>query len=881
MITLHSQLTDRIPGSLLTPIAADQPITRNGKFLQCGQQPWYLKGLTYGPFAPNADGCHLPAVDQVRKDFAQIRSLSANAIRVYHVPPRWLLDEAATYGLRVLVDVPWEKHRCFFEDWSAQTAARRNVRTAAAQLGGHPGLLAISVVNEFPVDVTRFYGARRIERFVDDLIAEVKNAAPDCLATFANYPTTEFLCPSAVDFVSFNLYLNDPAALGRYLDRLQHLAGPLPLVLSEYGADSYRQGETEQARLAAEHLQRVFRHGLAGSFVFSFTDDWYTGGHAVEDWAFGLTTRDRQEKPAAAAVKSVWRDAPAVALPRGSAVPKVSVVVCSYNGAATLRECLHSLEELAYPNYEVILVDDGSTDHTPQIAADFPQIRYIRQVNKGLSVARNVGAEAATGEIVAYTDSDCVADTHWLCYLVAAMQDQEVEAIGGPNLPPPSDSWVARCVAASPGGPSHVMLDDRRAEHVPGCNMAFLRSTLLTLGGFDPQFRQAGDDVDICWRFLDAGKPIGYAAAALVWHHRRTSAKAYLKQQKGYGRSEAMLHFKHPHRFNALGCSRWAGVIYGEGAVGLPVRPPSVFHGRFGDGLFQTIYRSNVYSRWSLPILLEWHAAAVAALLIGVVAWPGIAIAGLLWLVTLFAAVRSATFAPLPSGAPWWCRSLVFWMHLSQPVVRAWHRYAYRFGHKQLPADSDDAVGDVPLHRPARGLRDLYWRSSDGIGREQLLARLVTRAHQDGWTGTFGDDWATWDAAIDGDALHDVILHTATEQLGGRKRFTRARISLRTTHFARALITATTLWTVAAFVATATGGLSILAPIAGATFVAAILVASLRSRSRCRRSVGGWLSRCAQDVGLLPVSMADSPRPQASVNETRPAGALEPQPVAP
>src|SRR5262249_46833433 len=210
-------------------------------------------------------------------------------------------------------------------------------------------------------------------------------------------------------------------------------------------------------------------------------------------------------------------------------LPKVSIVVCAYNAASTLRECLESLMHVDYPTYEVILVDDGSRDSTPQIAAEFPQVRYVRQENHGLSVARNVGAEHSSGEIVAYTDADCVADEDWLRCLVQAMRDQGTAAVGGPNITPMSDGWSAHCVAASPGNPSHVMFDDRHAEHVPGCNMAFRRETIFELGGFDAQFRAAGDDVDFCWRLLDQGGAIGYAAGAFVWHHRRQTVKAYLK----------------------------------------------------------------------------------------------------------------------------------------------------------------------------------------------------------------------------------------------------------------------------------------------------------------------------------------------------------------
>jgi glycosyltransferase involved in cell wall biosynthesis len=244
--------------------------------------------------------------------------------------------------------------------------------------------------------------------------------------------------------------------------------------------------------------------------------------------------------------------------------PRVSVVVCSYNSERTMESCLASLAVLDYPDYEVIVVNDGSTDRTLEIAEGFPFCRIISQLNKGLSVARNVGAEAATGEIVAYTDSDCVADPDWLTYLVAKMEAGNLAACGGPNFPPPEDSLVPAAVAVSPGGPTHVLISDEVAEHIAGCNMAFRRDALLALGGFDPVYRAAGDDVDICWRFQDAGHAIGFSAAAVVWHFRRNTVRAYINQQRGYGKAEALVYAKHPFRFNLFGQAKWLGRIYGD-----------------------------------------------------------------------------------------------------------------------------------------------------------------------------------------------------------------------------------------------------------------------------------------------------------------------------
>src|SRR5205085_7881011 len=155
-------------------------------------------------------------------------------------------------------------------------------------------------------------------------------------------------------------------------------------------------------------------------------------------------------------------------------------------------------------------IDDGSTDNPGDVLAGFPLtppsptsggeggvrggVRLVRQPNRGLSAARNAGLRAATGAVIAYTDSDCFADPDWLTHLVHQLQRTGAAGVGGPNLSP-DDGRLAACVAASPGQPTHVLESDQVAEHVPGCNMAFRREALEAINGFDPQFRRAGDDV--------------------------------------------------------------------------------------------------------------------------------------------------------------------------------------------------------------------------------------------------------------------------------------------------------------------------------------------------------------------------------------------------
>ena len=232
----------------------------------------------------------------------------------------------------------------------------------------------------------------------------------------------------------------------------------------------------------------------------------------------------------------------------------------------------------------MIVVDDGSSDATPAIAREYG-FRVISGRNHGLSHARNVGLRAASGEIVAYLDDDAYPDPDWLRYLAAGFLGSTHVGIGGPNLPPPGDGLVAESVANAPGGPIHVLLSDQEAEHIPGCNMAFRRDALLAIGGFDPQFRTAGDDVDVCWRLRERGGTLGFQPGAVVWHHRRNSVRAYWKQQVGYGRAEALLERKWPEKYNSAGHVSWAGRLYGLGLTRCdPVAPPPPVPGLLGRG---------------------------------------------------------------------------------------------------------------------------------------------------------------------------------------------------------------------------------------------------------------------------------------------------------
>jgi glycosyltransferase involved in cell wall biosynthesis/heme exporter protein D len=803
--TLRTSTTEpnRLEGRARRVEPVTNRVRRDGKFFRLGAEKFYVKGVTYGPFKSGSDDGHpLPSPAQARRDLRQMCQLGANCVRIYHVPPKWFLDEAEAAGVRVFLDVAWPKNLNFVGDAELTRHAHDAVRNAARACGNHPAIFAISVVNEIPADIVRFVGAKKIEAFIDDLVAIAKAEAPDCLVTFANFPTTEYVNPRAIDFVCFNVYLHDDGVFRNYLARLQNIAGDKPLMLGEYGIDTFREyDEQKQADILLKHVKAVFDEGLVGTFVFSFTDDWFTHGYQIEDWAFGLTRmrRDadgfREPKPAFHALAGIFPRVPQVS---DAKLPKVSVVICSYDGASTVEACLSSMGRIKYPDYEVVFVDDGSKDHTQEILKKFPWVVNVRQENKGLSIARNVGAQTATGEVVVYTDSDCEADEDWLYYIALGLIRSGHAGIGGPNLIPDEGSWVADCVGLSPGGPTHVMIDDRTAEHVPGCNMAFYKWAIDLVRGFDSQFRKAGDDVDFIWRLQHLNQSIGFAPAAQVWHYRRNTIEAYLKQQRGYGEAEALLKYKHPDHFNTLGASHWRGKIYGSDMIGVRVGRDVIYHGLFGSGLFQTIYRKQASVTAMMLMSIEWHllygfafvlSLAFASLgMFNPVFWMAVAMA----IVPMLLAVVASIQAPMPKHKHWLTRPLIAWLHYRQPIARGWARYSVRLRAKvmRLPTRAFKPKHELPFD-PQDSSTLRYW--SHEHDRFPLLREISEEVKAAGWRARIDSGWSPWDLEIYGSRYAKIRIITATEHHHGSGYLTRVNVRSHMSTFAMVLMAASVL----------------------------------------------------------------------------------------
>ncbi len=807
----------------------EQRVIVRGKFLYAGDEKFWIKGVTYGTFGETEDGANVPERSVVEADFRQMAQSGMNAVRTYTLPPRWLLDVAAENGLRVMVGLPWEQHIAFLDQPGQAAAIRKRMREQVRPISGHPALLCYTVGNEIPAAVVRWHGKKKIERFLRSLATLVRDEDPGVLVTYVNFPTTEYLDQDFADFIAFNVYLEDKATLSRYLARLQNMACEKPLVMAEIGLDSRRNGAITQAKALDWQVKTAFEAGCAGCFVFAWTDEWHRGGHEILDWDFGLVTRERQPKPALQTVQFAYAAAPMAERDW----PLISVVVCSYNGSGTIEETIKALCELEYPAKQIIVIDDGSTDATPDIARKYP-VELTSTENRGLSNARNLGLEQARGEITVYIDDDAYPDPHWLHYMALAFESQQVGAMGGPNIGPPEDGDIAECVANAPGGPVHVLVGDQVAEHIPGCNMAYRTDKLRAIGGFDPQFRVAGDDVDCCWRLMDSGETIGFHAAAMVWHHRRPSISRYLKQQRGYARAEALLEAKWPEKYNSTGHLSWHGRLYGRGLMQVPFRPMRIYHGTFNAAPFQSIYEPAAGLVSSLPLMPEWYAIVgglIALSLLGIawtplLAFAPFAIAGVLLSVMMAVqGARRAHFSSVATGRrpAWQMRAIVAWLHLLQPAARLIGRMQHGIG----------PWGRAPLRLfpLPRAREKTHWSEIDWVSLEDRLAGLRQTMVELELPHRVGGDTDDWDIAFRPSLFAETRVTAMVEEHGAGCQLFRFRT--------RPVVFRGTILLGLLLVGLGVGALFSSAPIAGGALIAAAIYVAIATWSAC--SNGGWL----------------------------------------
>jgi O-antigen biosynthesis protein len=721
-------------------------LVARGKFLFEGERKFRARGVSYGPFSPNSRGERYPEPERAAQDFALMRELGANVVRTYVPPPPWMFELAAKHELRLMVGIPWPFHMAFLDSRQMAADIRNTIRESVTEMRRFADvILAFSLGNEVRSDIVRWHGARAVSRFVGDLYDIGKSIAPDSLFTYSNYPSAEYLDLSFLDFICFNVYLHRESDFRRYLTHLMAATGERPLMLSETGMDTIREGEAHQAELLSWQARAAFELGLSGFIVFAFTDEWHTGGADIADWAFGLVTRERVKKRAFDAVAEVFKGPLPPPLEQH---PKVSVVVPAYNAAATLGACLDSLAHLNYPDYETVVVDDGSTDSTGEVAAR-AGVRALRGQHRGLAAARNAGIEAAAGSCVAFIDADARADRDWLYHLVETITRRDAAAAGGPNFAPPPASTLAAAIAAAPGQPREVRAGDDTLEQLCGCNMIVEKAAATAAGGFDPMFTAAGDDVDFSWRLAARDLTIASAPAAIVIHERRPTLAAWVEQQRGYGKGEGLLFRKYPLKAGG------AGTMYGATSwLGGLFCGARIYYGAFGRGLFQTVYPAAETSPLlQLPLTMPWVAIAIVMIVAGVasapMAWLGAAaIALTVASAVLIAASRAPSGGIRPSSGVRMTlatRALLALATLAGALARSAARERIKWTSAPPPGPADDEAATVRAR--GRVLVTPAERLGPG-GVEPLLDAMHAALVRRGLATAAGDQYEAYDLEI-------------------------------------------------------------------------------------------------------------------------------------
>jgi len=224
--------------------------------------------------------------------------------------------------------------------------------------------------------------------------------------------------------------------------------------------------------------------------------------------------------------------------------PSVSVVIPAYNSAGTIAEAIRACVNQDYPAVEVIVVDDGSTDDTGEIVRQFP-VRYVRQENNGPATARNTGWRQSRGEIICFTDSDCVPEPAWVSKIVSMLVDERAGGAGGSYDIRNPQNLLAACVHEEIVQ-RHLRMA-RQVDYLGGFNVCYKRAVLEAVGGFDQSYRMASaEDNDLSYQVKKRGYELLFDADARVAHLYPTRLMHYLRRQAWHGYWTMKLYRAHP-----------------------------------------------------------------------------------------------------------------------------------------------------------------------------------------------------------------------------------------------------------------------------------------------------------------------------------------------
>ena len=341
------------------------PVTAAGKLFMRNGEPFYLRGVTYGTFAPDENSDQFPAQKRVLADFRAMAANGFNVVRSYTVPPARVLDAAAECKMQILAGLTWEQHVSFLDEETRAADIRRRVRDQVRACAEHESIFGFTIGNEIPASIVRWHGRRKIERFLYESVRHHQ----DRFAVRARD-----LCEFSDDRLSRSAV---PRFRGvqRLSQKSRRSSRPIsdacrisPAICRSCSPRSgWTAAATGRSRKRTVSIGRsappIARAAPARSSMPGPTN----GTAAASRSRIGISVSPRVRASRSRrlhTVRSVMAEMP---FKNSRQWPKFSVIVCTYNGSRTIRDTLDNLAKLDYPNYEVIVVNDGSTDAVPEI----------------------------------------------------------------------------------------------------------------------------------------------------------------------------------------------------------------------------------------------------------------------------------------------------------------------------------------------------------------------------------------------------------------------------------------------------------------------------------------------------------------------------------
>ena len=307
--------------------------------------------------------------------------------------------------------------------------------------------------------------------------------------------------------------------------------------------------------------------------------------------------------------------------------PRISLVIPVYNSSDTIEKCLNSVLAQDHPAFEVIVVDDGSTDGTPDICESFNGVKVIRSERGGPSRARNRGVAEAKGGLVAFTDGDCIAETDWLAELEKGFTGPDVGGVGGDQKSPDDETELGKNIQeyfktiGFITGYIKTGATQRETEHNPSCNSIYRKELLIELCGFDEALFP-GEDVDLDLRITRSGYKLIYNPEACVGHYRPGTYRSFARMMRRYGECQAWLVKKHGF-FRPIQYEPVALVVCGTAAAALIALNPKFWPVillpvpiLFLWFLFKTrrLAKSLEFTKLMFITLINWNWGFVAGL---------------------------------------------------------------------------------------------------------------------------------------------------------------------------------------------------------------------------------------------------------------------------